>query len=517
VSFLADMSPAAMHGMFNTLAVALERGPSTVMDGDLYTRDMDERAAEWINRLRVKTGSPFTAAIAPWAPMRMCTSRRFWRSDACKEGTDHPGIAGVQTPEVWVRPLRGAETELPVPVTEFVGYIGNFDAYGHTVDDGDEIVSEIDALTPAYVLTREHSSSELMQVCLRTLKQMPSFQRLRDQVKVGHLFGEANKMGADLPSRGRVAELADMMSHADVELQVRRWPPIVDRLLEELVRRHARIANRRFVRASTSMGMHNPNLLQSPFAHISIEPPRSTPWMTDGRKDATVQVSAPRGRETAAIPALVISVAMASAAATRPTPAEAAIVLPPMSAAANGSAMESVTTFVSSMSDHDGPRVCPPVVGGKRQRETDYVSEATRRMLNDESHYALRPRDPSALAGMVRASSSAGTAKGAKMLKHAHWKMWLDYTNEMGTPAWRPDWRDLDAAGRERESVLYSGFVRRAHATQKGRGGRARAKPESAYKAYLHVRRVHKEQRHVDLMEAGAVHRAVKEMCFDYL
>ncbi len=65
------------------------------------------------------------------------TARRFWRSDACKEGNDHPGIAGICTspdsPRVWVRRLTGDELLLPVPVTEFAGFFGNCCMYARAL------------------------------------------------------------------------------------------------------------------------------------------------------------------------------------------------------------------------------------------------------------------------------------------------------------------------------------------------------------------------------------------------
>ena len=87
----------------------------------------------------------------------------------------------------------------------------------------------------------------------------------------------------------------------------------------------------------------------------------------------------------------------------------------------------------------------------------------------------------------------------------------------MGTPVWRPDVRDLTSSEREREAILCANFIPWAltHA-MRGRGGRARAKPTSAYKAYLGVRKSH-SNRLVDMVSTKLVWTMVNRQCREYL
>ena len=130
LSFLAGMRPSATHGLFTPMmdGGALAQGPDTLVAGRHLTPVIKARASEWSERLSRSAGAPFASAVPSLARVAQTgpmTARRFWRSDACKEGTDHPGIAGICTspdsPRVWVRRLTGDELILPVPVTEFAG------------------------------------------------------------------------------------------------------------------------------------------------------------------------------------------------------------------------------------------------------------------------------------------------------------------------------------------------------------------------------------------------------------
>jgi len=73
-------------------------------------------------------------------------------------------------------------------------------------------------------------------------------------------------------------------------------------------------------------------------------------------------------------------------------------------------------------------------------------------------------------------------------------KLWRQYTAELNTPCWRPHGATLDHLGVERESVLAAGFIPYALRKMRGRRGNASAKPQSAYKAYLGVRKAHSKR-----------------------
>ena len=116
---------------------------------------------------------------------------------------------------------------------------------------------------------------------------------------------------------------------------------------------------------------------------------------------------------------------------------------------------------------------------------------AADRLLADTSPYALRPTDSDVVRRMCDAvfDDSYDNQGSVKKLT-SNMKLWRAYTQTLNTPAWRPDVRDLDAAGRERESILAANFITWAYMRMSGRRG-PRPKPSSAYKAYLGVRKSH--------------------------
>jgi len=187
LSFLANMSRSSTHGMFAPLAPngALRHGPATLIAGDYLSPLLVRRAGEWRHRISTSAGAPLVAAVPQltrWRPLVPARVRRFWRSDSCKEGTSTPGIAGVCNDVAWIRPLTPEEADLlPVPVTEFVGYYGNLRVFGDdaAAEPDVRVSSEIDALTPSFVLTTEAAQSELMHKVLEDVQADPAFRLLR--------------------------------------------------------------------------------------------------------------------------------------------------------------------------------------------------------------------------------------------------------------------------------------------------------------------------------------------------
>ena len=133
-----------------------------------------------------------------------------------------------------MRRLTGDELLLPVPVTEFAGFFGNCCMWGAAAAADVLIVSEVDALVPAFVLTREASASPLMQHVLAAVNALEFMPRLREHMTIGHISSEVN-VTADLPSRGRLAELISIAEHAGALMTVEPHPSALDALLEELV------------------------------------------------------------------------------------------------------------------------------------------------------------------------------------------------------------------------------------------------------------------------------------------
>ena len=120
-------------------------------------------------------------------------------------------------------------------------------------------MSETDALTPHFVLTRESSRSPLMQHVLRRINEYPRVAELKLAMTLNHLNGEGN-VPSDLASRGRFAELTSFYSDMGRSICFSAHPPELDVLLAELVRIHT----------DTSMGAHNLGMYGPSIAHTRV-------------------------------------------------------------------------------------------------------------------------------------------------------------------------------------------------------------------------------------------------------
>ena len=507
LAFLAGMRPSATHGMFTPMMEggALAQGPDTLVAGRHLTPAIVARAGEWTERLSRSSGAPFTSAVASLARVAQAgpgAARHFWRSDACKEGTTHPGIAGICTgrgsPRVWVRRLTGDELLLPVPVTEFAGFFGNCSLWGASVPADELVVSEVDALVPAFVLTREASASPLMQHVLAAVNALECMARLREHMTIGHISSEVN-VTADLPSRGRISELVSIAEHAGANLIVEPHPGALDVLLSELVQLEL---DRR---PATALGSHNICMDGRPLAHVERVPACA---------DVTISLSAPAGpqRNVAsadrpspyARPRVERHVPVAAVAALGHQHAMVAVDLPERSV---------TTTQLEAAPDFTVQHRAAVV-----ERESDVLDlmlperTALKRLLGDTSCYALKPAAASRLAHMCGAVHDATWDNaGSKAKLDSNMKLWRGYCDSLNTPCWRPCEAGLTMQEREREAILAANFLPYALTVMRGRRGCAQAKPASAYKAYLGVRKAH-SKRTVELPSTKLVWQMCKRL-----
>ena len=526
LSFLAGMRPSATHGLFTPMmdGGALAQGPDTLVAGRHLTPVIKARANEWSERLSRSAGAPFASAVTSLARVAQTgpvSARRFWRSDACKEGTDHPGIAGVCTsldsPRVWVRRLIGDELLLPVPVTEFAGFYGNCCKWGADAAVDELIVSEVDALVPAFVLTREASASPLMQHVLAAVNALEFMPRLREHMTIGHISSEVN-VTADLPSRGRLAELISIAEHAGAHMTVEPHPSALDALLDELVQLEL---NRRPAAARGSNDDHVTDPMGNPRPYLTA----AEQGLGGTRRDNTAKDGA--AALTVRVPAFV-----EAPAASGPTPAPGPLRRDAQQAP-GPVRHDRLTPYTRPKTERYVPSSAPGTVVDRlpvtsvvlpercattmeletvleytvTHRSATVESEANaldlllpertalKRLLNDSSQYALKPASASRLAHMCGAVHDATWDNaGSKAKLDSNMKLWRKYCDGLNTPCWRPGEAGLTPHEREREAILAANFLPYALTVMRGRRGCAQAKPASAYKAYLGVRKAHSKR-----------------------
>ena len=137
---------------------------------------------------------------------------------------------------------------------------------------------------------------------------------------------------------------------------------------------------------------------------------------------------------------------------------------------------------------------------------------ALKRLLNDSSQYALKPASASRLAHMCGAvHDTTWDNVGSKAKLDSNMKLWRKYCDGLNTPCWRPGEAGLTVNEREREAILAANFLPYALTVMRGRRGCAQAKPASAYKAYLGVRKAH-SKRSVELPGTKLVWQMCKRL-----
>jgi hypothetical protein len=272
--FVVGLRRSATFGLWEPLAGAADLHPEHLLSP---SPAICERLAEWRARLAECAGASFEAGVERFsegsAPLPHDARLVFvFRSDASKDGARLPGLGGCLGGKGWrypdAAPLSAAELELPIAVTEFVAFYGQVEAFGDEVPEDALVMAEVDALATALSLAEEAAQSDLMQAVFLDLQQLPQFVRLRDRMIVAHCAGDANIL-ADAFSRGELETAREICRQMGMAYELRPHPPGVRHLMHRLVQRH---------RASTALGVSNPNMAPSPFAHAAPPPRDEQMW-----------------------------------------------------------------------------------------------------------------------------------------------------------------------------------------------------------------------------------------------
>ena len=533
LAFISGQRRSSMYGMWSPFGAggAAEYGPATPLVGDALTPIIVAQSRAWISRLTRCAGAPFLAACHEFArsvPIygAEAATRAYWRSDSAKEGTATPGVAGIVGGTYWVRPFTTEELKLPIAVTEFAGHYGNSCVFPALTPAPIEIVAELDALTSVRNLTEEASKSPLMQHVQLAILALPEYQEdVCHRLTVAHIFGDANPT-ADAASRGYFEALHEMLAHIGCRPRRIPYPPQLDVLLAELCLLNASLNARKHEHLDTACDVTNASF-PSPFAHRSI----TQPGVTIGSfASALLLAAAPVGGAAAPVTTQVGRCARTAYLypSSGPTP-DAAVQgsLPSPGVLSGGltpsrkrpflvvEAQTSLQVVVSSRrviqrgaALDDAPGLVP---------STSYGDELATRLLSDVSAHALHPRNASGFRHLCASlfDTEHDNANSQRQL-NSNMRLWSRYCEEMGTPLWRPDAAGLSPNERQREIVLSAGFIPWALNRMRGRRGNQRAKPQSAFNAFLGVRRAHR-QRGIELTETRFVRVTLKRMCMRHI
>ena len=127
----------------------------------------------------------------------------------------------------------------------------------------------------------------------------------------------------------------------------------------------------------------------------------------------------------------------------------------------------------------------------------DQTTNMVKLLENDQSHLALRPKDPQALHHLCFATLAAADSAPASSTTKTDdlaWERWCWYCETMNTPPLRDNTAVSPASSASvtaRETALLCGFLLYLADSMPGRGGNASAKPQSNFQMVLAVRRIH--------------------------
>ena len=117
----------------------------------------------------------------------------------------------------------------------------------------------------------------------------------------------------------------------------------------------------------------------------------------------------------------------------------------------------------------------PPSIGAAARSEMP-EDHAVRRLLDDNSEFALRPASAARLQLMCGAIfDDTHDNHGSKAKLNSNMKLWRAYCGELNTPFWRPTESALAAPELEREAILAANFLPWALTRMRGRKGCAQA------------------------------------------
>ena len=168
-----------------------------------------EQAARWIVVLATRPGVSCLVAVRLAAPINAAAVYEM-SSDAAKDGTTTPGIAGYMHGYAWCVPLLPADVvgplQIPIPVLELAAIVGNFYVLAERIPDAVDVVILSDSITSVDALVNESARAPLMQFLHLALTRHPQYARIGPRTFAEHGFGETNVF-SDALTRGYIDTL----------------------------------------------------------------------------------------------------------------------------------------------------------------------------------------------------------------------------------------------------------------------------------------------------------------------
>ena len=163
---------------------------------------------QWAERLIKSNGAPCNNAIDEIPNTLPSAVHVFvWYGDAAIKGTSRPAMGAYSHSLYWVFYLSGRHTKhLHISALEFLTIIGQLIIFGNKMPMPSgtckyQILVQSDSLNATMDLTEKAKKSPIMQYIHEKMLQRPEYQKLKDVLQAGHIWGEGNSITDDL-SRG---------------------------------------------------------------------------------------------------------------------------------------------------------------------------------------------------------------------------------------------------------------------------------------------------------------------------
>ena len=212
----------SMYHMHAPATAAAHLCPAGWMSAD---DEMLEQVTAWITTLTTRPGVSVLVTVSELETGPTddeAASATLWKmsSDAAKDGTNCPAIAGYMHGASWAIALRPCDVagplQISIPVLEFLAIAINFIVFGPRIPTGVRIVVMTDSPTSVDVLADGTTHAPLMQWLHTRLLADDHFKRLAPLALIGHGYGETNAM-SDARSRG----YGDLVARIRAALRVR--------------------------------------------------------------------------------------------------------------------------------------------------------------------------------------------------------------------------------------------------------------------------------------------------------
>ena len=445
------------------------------------------------------------------------------QSDACREqSVGYAGLGGYSHGTAWrlVLPPRAVEI-LPNSANEYLAFLVHLLVNQAAHAMAACVLHALDNMNAALAAARDSAKAPIMLAIYDEMIRLPAYQAVSGKLLTAHWFGERLRL-ADAASRGDADVLREVTSALRIRLVMVEPPPTAGALVRRILDAQERLLQLESPQPRTDLPSHI-RVLTSVERHTAIEDAGSLGDSAShrpclqcgqpfkpvacakhiGRLTRSCQRCGPTGATRGPASSLDITVAPLTATARKPTVTEDTSASVPLRLSAPRRYApvqgEQTKSRVSLPKVQKAPplRIRPPDRQTTARRGGGDVpglaTAVARRLHDDSSSFALRPKDPAvldrlgiAVHGYAELGANADTVRNERSALRKYWAPWVA---RLGTPYWRTDEAQRDP---QREALLQTAFVIDTWQTMKPRSkSDAVARVQSAFNVLGHVRRAH--------------------------